>query len=69
MKKLAIADLKFNESRLIPDHLGDKKITGGGIHCCKPGETAHPEPKHVHDVAEVFNFTHTKATEKFKTVR
>ena len=41
-------------SRLLPDILGDKRITGGGIYVFKPGEVAHPEPRHVHDVDEVF---------------
>jgi mannose-6-phosphate isomerase-like protein (cupin superfamily) len=40
----------------MPSLLGDKRITGGGVYCFEPGETAHPEPRHVHDVAEVFIF-------------
>ena len=60
MKKLTIKGLKFNDSRLIPNLLGDRKITGGGIYCFKPGETAHPEPRHAHDVPEVFIFIQGK---------
>ena len=60
MKKLSIRDLNFTDSRLMPDHLGEKKITGGGLYCFKPGETAHPEPVHVHDVPEVFIFIQGK---------
>jgi len=56
MKRMTIANLNANGRRLMPDVLGDAKITGGGIHVFKPGETAHPEPRHVHDVDEVFIF-------------
>jgi len=62
MKKLSISDLHFTDSRLIPDCLGEKKIAGGGLYVFKPGETAHPEPKHVHDVAEVFIFIEGQGT-------
>ena len=54
MKRLTIADLRSNGSVLMPDLLGDRRIAGGGLYVFKPGETAHPEPRHVHDVAEVF---------------
>lgn len=40
----------------MPSLLGEKGITGGGLYCFRPGETAHPEPRHVHDVDEVFIF-------------
>jgi mannose-6-phosphate isomerase-like protein (cupin superfamily) len=60
MKRLTIADLNPNESALMPDLLGDKRISGGGVYVFKPGETAHPEPRHVHDVAEVFIFIQGK---------
>ncbi|MBN2394601.1 MAG: cupin domain-containing protein [Anaerolineae bacterium] len=28
----------------------------GGVYIFKPGEIAHPEPRHVHDTEEVFIF-------------
>ena len=56
MKKMTIADLKPAGSRLLPEYLGDSAITGGGIYVFKPGETAHPEATHFHDVHEVFIF-------------
>lgn len=56
MQQLRITELHSNGHYLIPDLLGEKKIAGGGIYCFKPGETAHPEPRHVHDVEEVFIF-------------
>jgi mannose-6-phosphate isomerase-like protein (cupin superfamily) len=56
MKRTTIAALACSESRLMPYLLGDRRIAGGGIYCFKPGETAHPEPRHVHDVDEVFIF-------------
>ena len=40
----------------MPDILGEAKITGGGIYVFGPGETAHPEPRHAHEVDEVFIF-------------
>lgn len=57
MKRLRIEDLAPTNSRLIPDHLGGKTISHGGIYVFEPGETAHPEPRHVHeDADEVFIF-------------
>lgn len=56
MKKFTIKDLTPDGKRLMPDLLGESKITGGGVYVFKPGETAHPEPVHVHDVDEVFIF-------------
>jgi len=56
MKRLTVQDLRPKGSRLLPGLLGEAKITGGGIYVFKPGETAHPEPRHVHDVDEVFIF-------------
>ena len=56
MKKLTVADLKPSGSRLMPDLLGDTAIARGGLYIFKPGEIAHPEPRHVHDTAEVFIF-------------
>ena len=56
MKHFKLSELRYSHSRLLPDLLGDRRITGGGLYVFKPGETAHPEPRHVHDVAEVFIF-------------
>ena len=56
MKRLKIDELDYNASRLMPGIIGDKQIAGGGLYVFKPGETAHPEPVHVHDVDEVFIF-------------
>jgi uncharacterized cupin superfamily protein len=56
MKKFNLSELHPSESRLLPDLLGDARITGGGIYVFKPGETAHPELRHVHEVDEVFIF-------------
>lgn len=60
MKRLTIADLNPTDSRLMPDLLGQKRISGGGVYVFKPGETAHPEPRHAHDVDEVFIFIQGK---------
>jgi len=56
MKRLRITDLHPSATRLLPDWLGEERIAGGGIYCFQPGETAHPEARHVHDVDEVFIF-------------
>jgi mannose-6-phosphate isomerase-like protein (cupin superfamily) len=56
VKKLRIDELRPSDSRLMPETLGEGRVTGGGVHCFAPGETAHPEPRHVHDVHEVFIF-------------
>ena len=56
MKYMTIKDINTDGKHLMPEILGDAKITGGGIYVFKPGETAHPEPVHVHDVDEVFIF-------------
>jgi mannose-6-phosphate isomerase-like protein (cupin superfamily) len=56
MKRLRLGDLQPNATRLLPEHLGDAKIAHGGVYVFEPGETAHPEARHVHDVAEVFIF-------------
>ncbi|MDX9755410.1 MAG: cupin domain-containing protein [bacterium] len=53
---MRIEKLKPSDTRLFPQILGDKKIKSGGLYVFKPGETAHPEPRHVHDVDEVFIF-------------
>lgn len=56
MRQLSIHDLGTNGKQLLPDILGNVKITGGGITIFKPGEIAHPETRHLHDVDEVFIF-------------
>jgi len=60
MNKLTIADLRPDGSYLLPDHLGKAKAVKGGVYVFEPGETAHPEPVHVHDVDEVFIFVQGK---------
>jgi quercetin dioxygenase-like cupin family protein len=60
MRRLTLADLNPSASTLMPDLLGDRRIAGGGLYLFKPGETAHPEACHVHDVAEVFIFVQGK---------
>ena len=54
MRKLTVDQLTTDGSRMLTDVLGNASITGGGVYVFKPGETAHPEPRHVHDVDEVF---------------
>lgn len=56
MKKLNLNTVDPSPSRLLPDYLGDAVVTGGGVYVFKPGETAHPEANHTHDVDEVFIF-------------
>ena len=56
MKKMTLHDLTYTDSRLLPANLGDKRVAHGGLYIFKPGEIAHPEPRHVHDVEEVFIF-------------
>jgi quercetin dioxygenase-like cupin family protein len=56
MRRLTVHDLDTSGKHILSDMLGDAKITGGGIHVFKPGEIAHPEPRHVHDVDEIFIF-------------
>ena len=56
MIKMRLSDVRYTDSRLLPELLGDAKIAGGGVYVFKPGETAHPEARHVHDVDEVFIF-------------
>ena len=60
MKKLTITQLKHSDSRLLPEILGDAKVASGGVYVFMPGETAHPEARHVHDVDEVFIFVQGK---------
>ena len=56
MIKMRWSDVRYTGSRLLPEQLGGTKIAGGGVYVFKPGETAHPEARHVHDVDEVFIF-------------
>jgi len=56
MKCLHLPDVQYTDSRLLPDILGDRTIAHGGVYVFKPGEIAHPEPRHVHDTEEVFIF-------------
>lgn len=56
MKRFRLTDLSPSDTRLFPNILGQAAVKGGGIYCFKPGETAHPEPRHVHDTDEVFIF-------------
>jgi quercetin dioxygenase-like cupin family protein len=60
VKKLTLSGLRYTGSRLVPALLGDARITGGGVYVFKPGEIAHPESRHVHDVNEVFIFVQGK---------
>ena len=60
MKKLRITDLKCSGCRLLGGLLGEAKIAGGGVYVFRSGQTAHPEPRHVHDVDEVFVFLQGK---------
>jgi mannose-6-phosphate isomerase-like protein (cupin superfamily) len=60
MKRMTIRDLTYTGSRLFPAELGDRRIDHGGIYVFKPGEIAHPEPRHVHDSEEVFIFPQGK---------
>jgi mannose-6-phosphate isomerase-like protein (cupin superfamily) len=54
--RLSLADLEHDGSRLLPGVHGRRRITGGGLYVFQPGETAHPEAHHAHDVDEVFVF-------------
>ena len=56
MKKLRVQDLRPTADHLLGDLLGDAHVVSGGIYVFRPGETAHPESVHVHDVHEVFIF-------------
>jgi quercetin dioxygenase-like cupin family protein len=56
VKRLTLGDLEYTASRLLPDLLGERRIASGGLYVFKPGEVAHPEPHHAHDVDEVFIF-------------
>ena len=56
MKRLTVNDLAVEGTNVLHRFLGDARITAGGVYVFKPGETAHPEDRHVHDVDEVFIF-------------
>ncbi len=56
MIRMRLADLQYTDSRLLPQRFADTRIAGGGLYVFKPGETAHPEARHVHEVDEVFIF-------------
>jgi len=57
---MTLSDLQYTSSRLLPDVLHEARIASGGLYVFKPGEIAHPEPRHVHDVDEVFLFVQGK---------
>lgn len=54
MNKLRITELQPTPLHLLADVLGDANVAGGGVYIFKPGETAHPEARHAHEVDEVF---------------
>ncbi len=54
MKKLRTTDIQPSPLCLLAGELGEAKVAGGGVYLFKPGETAHPEARHVHEVDEVF---------------
>lgn len=56
MKRFSLASLPYDPQRLLPEIIGERKITHGGVYVFKPGEIAHPEPLHAHDVDELFIF-------------
>lgn len=60
VRKLTLSELRPTASRLIPEHLGKRRIASGGLYVFEPGETAHPEPRHVHEADEVFIFVQGK---------
>ncbi len=55
MKRYRLNTLPLSSTRLLPDLIGERTITHGGVYVFKPGEMAHPEP-HVHEVDELFIF-------------
>jgi mannose-6-phosphate isomerase-like protein (cupin superfamily) len=56
VRRLTLSGLKYNDSRLMPEYFRWRRIASGGLYVFEPGETAHPEPRHVHEVDEVFIF-------------
>ena|GEM_PF-737655 len=55
MKRYRLDELETTPTRLLPEVVGDRRITHGGIYVFTPGETAHPE-HHVHNTDEIFIF-------------
>jgi mannose-6-phosphate isomerase-like protein (cupin superfamily) len=55
MKRYRLNTLPLSSTRLLPDLIGERTITHGGVYTFKPGEMAHPEP-HIHEVDELFIF-------------
>jgi mannose-6-phosphate isomerase-like protein (cupin superfamily) len=56
MKTTRIDDVRPTGSVLLPELLGESRVASGGVYVFEPGETAHPEDRHVHNVDEVFLF-------------
>ena len=56
MMRLTVHEFTIAGGTILPDILGEARISSGGVYVFKPGETAHPEAVHVHDVEEVFIF-------------
>ena len=54
VKKLTLSSVSSDGLHLMPDLLGEAGIHHGGVKVFAPGETAHPEPRHVHEKDEVF---------------
>ena len=54
MKKLTISEVTNDGLQLMPDLFGKVRIDKGGVKVFEPGESAHPEARHVHDQDEVF---------------
>jgi len=61
MKQYRINQLTMNDTRLLPEVIGNRTITNGGVYVFKPGEMAHPE-LHVHAVDELFIFVQGRGT-------
>jgi mannose-6-phosphate isomerase-like protein (cupin superfamily) len=55
MKRFRLNTLPLSNTRLLPDIVGERTVTHGGVYVFKPGEMAHPEP-HVHETDELFIF-------------
>lgn len=56
MRKLRTEDLHPSTTELLGDLLPGARVVSGGVYVFKPGETAHPEDRHAHEVDEVFVF-------------
>jgi mannose-6-phosphate isomerase-like protein (cupin superfamily) len=59
MKRFRINELGISQTRLLPELIGERRITHGGVYVFKPGEVAHPEI-HIHEVDELFIFVQGK---------